>query len=296
MTLLECGIIFGGIPAGAISRKGGLICGIPANIMDMPQANELLNPTLDALSALGGSGSIQEIAETVIQQMQLPDDITQPPHKGGPQTELEYRLSWSRTRLKNRGMIVNSQRGVWALTAEGSSPQPADPTAPGPDTSVGMYPEDELDWRETLLDILQKMDPSSFERLCQRLLRESGFIEVQVTGRSGDGGIDGNGIIRIAGLISFPVVFQCKRWQNSVGPATVRELRGAMAGRADKGLLITTGSFTREAKREATREGVQPIDLIDAELLADKLKELELGIVTKQVELVTVEPDFFANL
>ena len=264
--------------------------------MDMPQANELLNPTLDALSALGGSGSIQEIAETVIQQMQLPDDITQPPHKGGPQTELEYRLSWSRTRLKNRGMIVNSQRGVWALTAEGSSPQPADPTAPGPDTSVGMYPEDELDWRETLLDILQKMDPSSFERLCQRLLRESGFIEVQVTGRSGDGGIDGNGIIRIAGLISFPVVFQCKRWQNSVGPATVRELRGAMAGRADKGLLITTGSFTREAKREATREGVQPIDLIDAELLADKLKELELGIVTKQVELVTVEPDFFANL
>ena len=100
----------------------------------------------------------------------------------------------------------------------------------------------------------KKMDPSSFERLCQRLLRESGFIEVQVTGRSGDGGIDGNGIIRIAGLISFPVVFQCKRWQNSVGPATVRELRGAMAGRADKGLLITTGSFTRDAKREATRE------------------------------------------
>ena len=100
----------------------------------------------------------------------------------------------------------------------------------------------------------------------------------------------------IAGLISFPVVFQCKRWQNSVGPAIVRELRGAMAGRADKGLLITTGSFTRDAKREATRDGVQPIDLIDAELLADKLKELELGIVTKQVELVTVEPDFFANL
>ena len=265
-------------------------------MMNMPHRNELLKQTLNALSALGGSGSIQEIAETVIQQMELPDDITGPMHKDGPMTELEYQLAWSRTALKNKGLIVNSQRGVWALTAEGHGPQPAGPTTPAPDTSDGGYIEDELDWRETLLDILQKMDPSSFERLCQRLLRESGFIEVQVTGRSGDGGIDGNGIIRLAGLISFPVVFQCKRWQASIGPSTVRELRGAMAGRADKGLLITTGSFTREAKREATRDGVPPIDLIDAELLADKLKDLELGIATAMVESVTVDPGFFAKI
>ena len=264
-------------------------------MMNMPHRHELRKQTLNALTALGGSGSIQEIAETVIQQMGLPDDITGPMHKDGPMTELEYQLAWSRTTLKNGGMIVNSQRGVWALTAEGQSPQPAGPTAPAPDTSDEGYIEDELGWRETLLGILHKMDPSGFERLCQRLLRESGFIEVQVTGRSGDGGIDGNGIIRIAGLISFPVVFQCKRWQTSVGPSTVRELRGAMAGRADRGLLITTGSFTREAKREATRDGVPPIDLIDAELLADKLKELKLGIVTAMVESVTVEREFFAN-
>jgi len=119
---------------------------------------------------------------------------------------------------------------------------------------------------------------------------------VEVTGRSGDGGIDGHGVVRLAGLLSFPVIFQCKRYRNTVSAGTVRDFRGAMVGRADKGLMITTGRFTREASLEATRDGAPPIDLIDGEQLIDKLKDLKLGATTKQVEVVEVEPEWFAAI
>ena len=140
------------------------------------------------------------------------------------------------------------------------------------------------------------MPPNAFERLCQRLLRESGFVEVEVTGKSGDGGIDGRGIIRLAGLISFPVLFQCKRYSGSVGSNVVRDFRGAMVGRVEKGLVLTTGHFTTDAQREATRDGATPIDLIDGELLMDKMKELELGVSVEMVEKVEVKKDWFASI
>jgi restriction system protein len=133
----------------------------------------------------------------------------------------------------------------------------------------------ELDWQEELLSTLQEMDPAAFERLTQRLLRESGFIQVEVIGRSGDGGVDGKGIMRLGGLLSFNVIFQCKRYSGSVGAGHVRDFRGAMVGRADKALLITTGTFTRDAEREATRDGAPTIDLIDGKLLAEKAKAFE---------------------
>ena len=175
--------------------------------------------------------------------------------------------------------------------------QIADPPDYSEDPFLVDFPsQDDNLWRDMLLDVLRNMDPAGFERLCQRLLRESGFIDVEVTGRSGDGGIDGRGIIRFAGLIGFPVLFQCKRYSNSVSPSQIRDFRGAMTGRADRGLVITTGGFTREAQAEATRDGAPPIDLIDGNMLVDKLKELDLGVTTKQVELVEVDTDWFSNI
>lgn len=156
--------------------------------------------------------------------------------------------------------------------------------------------DEERTWQDELLEVLQAMGPVAFERLCQRLLRESGFIEVEVTRRSGDGGIDGNGIIRVGGLISFNVLFQSKRYKGNIGPDVVRDFRGAMIGRADKGLIVTTGGFTRDARREATRDGAPPIDLIDGQLLGEKLKELGLGVSTKQVEEVIVNKDWFDSI
>jgi restriction system protein len=150
-------------------------------------------------------------------------------------------------------------------------------------------------WKDKLLEILRGVRPDAFERLAQRLLREAGFIKVEVTGRSGDGGIDGIGVLRV-NLLSFQVLFQCKRYQASVGAGAIRDFRGAIVGRSDKGLLITTGTFTPDAKREATRDGAPAIDLIDGDQLCDLLKQLKLGVRTDMVEKMTVEPIWFEGL
>lgn len=149
---------------------------------------------------------------------------------------------------------------------------------------------EESSWKQQLSIVLtQKLDPSAFERLIQRLLRESGFVQVEVTGKTGDGGIDGKGIARINGLMSFHVLFQCKRYKGSVGASEIRDFRGAMVGRADKGLFITTGTFTAAALKEATRDGAPPIDLVDGDELADKLRELELGMQIEIVQRVVID-------
>lgn len=155
-----------------------------------------------------------------------------------------------------------------------------------------------ITWQEELLDTLLKMESPAFERLIQRFLRESGFIQVEIIGRSGDGGIDGRGIMRLAGLLSFHVIFQCKRWQGAVGASQVRDFRGAMVGRADKGLLVTTGTFTKDAVREATRDGAPAIDLIDGDQLVEKLKDLLLGVKTEKIEVekVTVDRNWFLSI
>lgn len=288
-------------------------------MVGVPQHEQLFNPTLQALRELGGSASISELVEQVTRGLQLPREIVEQPHTGKRnRTELEYRLAWARTYLKKYGLVTNSTRGVWALTPRGHEIGTVDPQAVNRfvrEQSVrerrGQTDSSEVDerrtepeadeeetasWRETLMTTLLEMAPDAFERLCQRLLRESGFIQVEVTGRSGDGGIDGHGLVRLAGLISFPVIFQCKRYRNTISPSVVRDFRGAMVGRADKGLIITTGSFTRDASSEATRDGAPPIDLIDGEQLIDKLKDLKLGVATKQVEVVEVSTEWFAAI
>jgi restriction system protein len=139
------------------------------------------------------------------------------------------------------------------------------------------------------------MQPSAFERLAQRLLRESGFVKVEVTGRSGDGGIDGVGVLRLK-LLSFITLFQCKRYTGTVGAGAVRDFRGAMVGRSDKGLIITTGTFSADARREATRDGAPAIELIDGDELCNLLRELKLGLSTEVVEHVIVDLAWFSQL
>jgi len=150
----------------------------------------------------------------------------------------------------------------------------------------------DIPWQERLLECVLKMKPDAFERLCQRILKESGFIKVDVTGRGGDGGIDGIGVLRL-NLLSFHVFFQCKRWKGSVGAPVIRDFRGAMVGRADKGLVMTTGTFTVDARKEATRGGAPPIDLIDGAALCELLKDLKIGVETRNVEQVFVEQQAF---
>lgn len=284
---------------------------------DLPTYDELITPVLYALKDLGGSATIDELNEKVYELTKLPDDILQMPHaENDSRTEIEYRLAWTRTYLKKFGLLDNSERGVWALnkadidpdtistkdivkTVKDKDRQERQKKKIGTNGQGAIKFEDqeqEENWKHQLLSILYNISPDAFERLTQRILRESGFVQVEVTGRSGDGGIDGKGILKVGGLLSFHIIFQCKRHQGSITPSQIRDFRGAMQGRADKGLFITTGTFTREAIKEATRDGAPPIDLIDGEQLCDKLKELKLGVKTQQVESVDIIDDWFGKL
>jgi restriction system protein len=285
----------------------------------LPTFDQLLNPLIKALRALGGSGSIQEIYDKVVEIERLTELVLSQPHgENGNQTEVAYRLAWARSYLKKFGLLENSKRGVWSLTAQAKdldkvNPQEvvkavralskkggaktAEHLAP-PETPDDLLQEEaqEEAWKLKLNSILTKLDPGAFERLAQRMLRELGFIQVDVTGRSGDGGIDGRGIARINGVMSFHVLFQCKRYKGSVGPGEIRDFRGAMVGRADKGLFITTGVFTPAAVKEATRDGAPPIDLIDGEEFAEQLKELGLGVRKELIETIKIDEKWFEGV
>jgi len=282
----------------------------------VPSYDNLIIPVLKALTDLGGSGTIEEINEKVFEIENFSEDVLQIPHgENSSQTEIEYRLAWARTYLKKFGLLENSERKVWTITKSD-----VDITQVSPDEIVKFVRkqskktksedkskqnaqileienevEEILEWKEKLIKSILSISPNAFEKLTQRLLRESGFVEVEVTGRSGDGGIDGKGIARMSGLLSFHVIFQCKRYKGSITPSQIRDFRGAMQGRADKGIFITTGNFTRDARKEATRDGAPPIDLIDGEILCEKLKEFSLGVKTKIVEEIEVDESFFSK-
>lgn len=280
----------------------------------MPIYHELLWPTLRSVRDLGGSATISEIDEKVIETEGFTESQQAVPHGNGRNSEIEYRLAWARTNLKGIGALMNSSRGVWAVTDLGRNLEEDAVLVADKEWRAALAlkrkakaaaeqdPEDDSDdvgdsWRDELIGALLDISPDAFERLSQRLLREAGFSNVQVTGRAGDGGIDGVGLYRPT-LVSFPVFFQCKRYRGSVSPGQVRDFRGAMAGRGEKGLLITTGSFTKDAQQEATRDGAPAVELIDGDRLCDLLKEYGLGVNVEQrvVEDVTVDPAFFQGI
>jgi restriction system protein len=276
----------------------------------IPQYHELMWPVLTALKELGGSATVQEMYEQVVKDEGFSEDQQQVLTKDKRMSEIQYRLHWARTHLRAIGAIENSARGVWTITEHGKTLSPevmheqvkawraadrarrqARKVAEDTGADSG---EEAPDWRDTLLAHLQGISAEGFERLAQRILREAGFTNVTVTGRPGDGGIDGVGTYRPS-LVSWPVYFQCKRYKGTVPARDVRDFRGAMAGRGDKGLFITTGSFTRDAQNEANRDGAPPIDLVDGEQLCDLLKDYSLGVkVEQRTEYdVTVISSFF---
>lgn len=267
--------------------------------MATPKYDDLFNPTLQALKELGGSGRNEEIEQKIAEIMNLSDDDVNDIHRGNT-TKLSYQAAWARNYLKRYGLIENSRRSVWSLTPKGLATDHVDKAHVhkvvkqlAKKSYADEEASEEVEWQEELLDVIKSIKPDAFERLCQRILRESGFTEVTVEGRSGDGGIDGRGIYRIGGLISIRVIFQAKRYKGSVSSQLVREFKGTMVGRAEKGVFITTGTFTRDAKAEATRDGSTPIDLIDGRALAELLKSLELGLKVQTIEEVSIIKDWY---
>ena len=283
----------------------------------MPDLPGMMLATVEALRALGGSASIQELDEKVIELEGVTETEQTYLMPDGNRPRLQYYLAWARTNLKGGEALANSSRGVWSLTDKSSSIDSLDDTRvihrrveaeardayakrkadettqlDVVDVSDGDAEEDAA-WKASLLEVLGTLSPDGFEKLSQRLLREAGFTRVEVRGKSGDGGIDGVGLLRV-NLVSFQVYFQCKRWKGSVGAKEIRDFRGALQGRADKGLFITTGSFTTQASDEARREGAIAIDLVDGARLCDLLKDNRLGVET--VESVRIHEDWFKSI
>lgn len=286
-----------------------------------PKFVGMFGPVLKAVRDLGGSARPQEVYERVADELGLKDRTKSETTPSGVPRH-ENQMAWARFYLVRGGLLDSSKRGVWSLSAKGREVVSLSPpealelfrrvraevpkTLTRSDAGAKAHGIDEVeapddaapepmpsDHRAQVIEILQALAPSGFERFCQRLLREAGFQNVVVTGRAGDGGIDGMGILRVNTLVSFKVLFQCKRYRGTVDPAQVRGFRGAMQGRADKGIILTTGGFTAEARREAMRDGVPPIELVDGEKLVSMLEELEIGLVP--VTAYRVDEAFFAS-
>lgn len=262
-------------------------------------------PIVEVLRELGGSGRPAEVTDLVIERIGIPESEQEVTNKNGG-SRVRNQVAWARFYMVKADLLSSSQRGVWGLTDKGSETtmdedfvltmfrnthqqfteerklrKAAEPDVAEDETDVDSG-ESVDDYRSELLSTLKALSPDGFERICQRLLRESGFQQVTVTGKSGDGGIDGHGILQINPLVSFKVLFQCKRYSGAVAVSAIRDFRGALQGRADKGIVLTTGTFTTDAKREAIRDGAPPIELVDGDKLVEMFEDLSLGLRPKK--------------
>lgn len=286
-----------------LEKRGIIMAG--SNQIRGPQFVQFFQPVIDALVKLGGSGRPSEVKEEIAEKLRITEDEQSEQNPSGA-SRFSKNVDWARFYLAKAGYIDSSTRGVWSLTEAGRGVKLSSSEAlklfqdihqvfsnerkkqkDKSSKSEGSFisdeiPDEEDDHRITLIKKLMSLPSDGFERLCQRLLRESGFESVTVTGRSGDGGLDGIGVLQVNAFVSFKVLFQCKRYSGSVSPSQVRDFRGAMQGRADKGIILTTGTFTSEAKKEAVRDGVPPIELVDGEKLLDMFETLELGLKPKK--------------
>ena len=268
-------------------------------------------PVLDALRDLGDSGRPREVFERIAKTQGLSDEFLDQTLKSGS-SRFHNQVAWARQYLVWEGLLDSSKHGTWKLTEKGrdtalSEEQAHDIfrkwvrihaekrklKAADPDEEAGGEdrPPEALD----LIDVLRGLTAEGFEKVCRELLRESGFENVEVTGGSADGGIDGFGTLALNPFVSFKVIFQCKRYKegNSVSRAQVGDFRNAMIGRAEKGIIITTSSFTNAAVREANREGAPPVELVDGAKLVEMFEKADLGVKSRtvyDVDLAYFEP------
>jgi restriction system protein len=262
-----------------------------------------LGPILDALRDLGGSGKPREVSSWIANKLNLSDDVLNATLNSG-ESRFHNQVAWARQYLIWENYLDKNIRGSWVLTSFGeqkfltleesglivkkyidkfSKAKKSDlktNTIDIPeDIGIEIISNDNLN----LLNILQTLSPKGFENICKLLLRESGFENVEVTGQSHDGGIDGFGTLEINPFVSFKVLFQCKRYKGGVSRSQVGDFRNAMIGRAEKGIIITTGHFTNEAIKEANRDGAPKVELVDGEKLIKMFEKVKLGLIEKTV-------------
>lgn len=279
--------------------------------MKGPEFLKYINPVLSALQANGGAGDSSDIIEQVIEKLGITESELEETTSNG-QSRIRNQIQWARFYLFKAGLIDNAQRGIWRLTNEGLEIKLNDngvyelfkkvqDTVKKPNTTSPKkiepkfenIPTEDEEHSIGLIHLIQSLTASGFEKLCKRLLTEIGINEIAITGGSGDQGIDGKGVVKLNDVVSLNIVFQCKRYKETVSPHHVRDFRGAMQGRGEKGLIITTGRFTKEAKAEASRDGVTPIELIDGNRLVELFEKYRLGL--KPVTVFEIDQEFFKS-
>ena len=291
----------------------------------LPKWEDLMWEMLLALREPPTPITVNAASDTVSDRLGLTAEQRAVPSHDEQMSFVRFQVGFVLSDLKGIGALHQPKRRLYALTGEGfdlskeslvrrhtartqeirerkqarknAKGASADQTDVG-EAEIEQPGEHQLDWQQDLLDALKALSAAAFEHLAAALLEAADFDEVEVTGRSGDGGIDGIGVYHPSGLISFHTAFQCKRYQGSVGPGAVRDFRGSFIGRSDRGIIITTGAFTAAAREEAARPGANPVDLIDGEALCDLLREYEIGVRVTQrtIEDITIDDDYFERL
>jgi restriction system protein len=285
-----------------------------------PKFVQYFQPVIEGLRDLGSSAKPREVYAWIADHYPIPKEEIENTTKGG-QSKFENKVGWARFYLAKGELIDTEQRGVWVLTEKGrkanlshedaynlfkaiqdgfkredgqsgeaeveKAVDEADASAPDEKT---YFNQDEI--QEELVSLLRSTTDKGFEELCARLLRHIGFENLKVTGRTGDHGIDGEGHFLINRFVRIKVMFQCKRYTNSVQVKEIRDFRGAIQGRAERGIFLTTGTFTKGAREEAARENTTAIELVDIDRLLELLIEEGLGV--REAKALTIDRDFFA--
>jgi restriction system protein len=272
-------------------------------------------PLLDALRELGDSGKPREVANQIAKNLNLSDDVLDATVKSGG-SRFQNQVAWARQYLVWEGLVQSSKHGTWTLTEKGRTVHLSETESRAifkkwvaihrdkrkekeiagqePDHTDELTPEEGVvDEPLSLLGTLRSLSAVGFEKVCRELLRESGFLNVEVTGGSADGGIDGFGTLEINAFVSFKVLFQCKRYSEGklVSRAQVGDFRNAMIGRAEKGIIMTTSAFSNAAVQEANREGAPKVELVDGAKLVEMFQKVELGV--KRREIYDVDLAYF---
>ena len=265
----------------------------------VPKRYDTLEPLLEGLRQLGGSAPKSDVVDKVAELLQLTDEQRNVLTNRG-QPVFDDELSWARWILDKSGLIDGSQRGIWQLTDKGWATKTIDKDQiiatkerylqeqrqtkrAGKSTAQkarSQAPPDTPDWKSDLIARMRTLTPYQFELMSRNLLQKLGLKDVKVTQKSNDGGIDGYGIVKIAGIVGFKMAFQCKRYQGSISPKDIQAFRGAVTDKVEKYLFITTGTFTAQAKREAERLF---IDLLDGDELAERMADAKAGVKNQLV-------------
>lgn len=284
------------------------------NKFKTPPFARFFSPMIQVIIELGGSASRKEIIGAIITKLNISEQEQEERLKNGA-SKIENLINWAEIYLVKGGLLDSSNRGILSLSDKFDKDNYSDSDLFAIYRSVksgfsykksiderlindrSSQSIDEFievsDYKKDLLAVLKQLSPSGFEHICQRLLREAGFEQVTVTGKTGDGGIDGHGILEINPLMSFRVVFQCKRYDGTISSSQVRDFRGAIMGRGDKGIFITTGRFSKDAINEALRDGVPPIELVWGDRLVGLFEKTQLGL--KQRTTFELDHNFFSE-